>query len=188
MGLVGLLGHLSLRHLNRAVAGGVGNFDLEQWSVLTAHQAGHQANATTGFKVHLSDVSDVDELVVHEHPRASAKAGLLGKLSLGHHGFGVAGAVGNLDHEGRCVLASDEPGHQANAAAGFQVHVGDVSGADELVVHEHPGALGLVGLLSDFVLGHLDRGMARCVCNLNFKQFFVLHGGSPLGVRFVNSI
>ena len=106
--------------------------------------------------------------------------GLLCKFNLGHHGFGVTGAVGNLDHEGRSVLATHEAGHQADAAAGFQVHVRNVSGTDKLVVHEHPRALGLVGLLSDFVLGHLNRRMARCVCNLNFKQFFVLHGNSPL--------
>ena len=182
MGLVGLLSHLSLRHLNRGVAGRISNLDLEQRSVAATHQARHEADAAAGVQVHVSNVSRADELVVHEHPGTLGLGCLFGKLSLGHHGLGVAGAVSDFDHEGRCVLATYKAGHQADAAAGFQVHVRDVSCADELVVHEHPGTLGLVGLLGDFVLGHLDRGVARCICNLNFKQFFVLHGSSPLDV------
>ena len=188
LGLAGLLGHVGLRHLNRGVARCVGDFDLKQRRVLTAHETGHQADAAVGVQVHLGDVGDVDELVVHEHPRTLSQARFLGQFGLGHHGLGVAGAVGNLDHEGRCVLTAHETGHQANAAAGFQVHLGDVGGADQLVVHEHPRALGLVGLLGDFVLGHLDRGVARCVCNLNFKHLFVLHGCSPLEAWFAELI
>ena len=103
-------------------------------------------------------------------------AGLLGKFGLGHDGFGMASLVGNLDHEGRSVLSTNEAWHQADAAASFQVHVSDVSSADKLVVHEHPRALGLACLLGNFVLCHLDSGVSRSVCNFYVKLRFVFHG------------
>ena len=73
------------------------------------NESGHQANAAARFQVHVGNVSRVDELVVHKHPGALGLAGLLGKVGLGHHGFGVTGWVGNLDHEGRGVLTTNAP-------------------------------------------------------------------------------
>ena len=99
-------------------------------------------------------------MVVDEHPAALGLSGLLGNLGLGHHGFAVTGVVCNFDHEGRSVFAANEAWHQADSAAGFQVHLSDVAGTDQLVVDEHPAALGLSGLLSDFILGHQDCGVS----------------------------
>ena len=162
------------------MSGGVSDFDHEGRCVLATHETGHQANAAACFHVHVSEVGGVDELVVHEDPGTLSGVGLLDKFGLCHHGFSVTGAVGNLDHEGRCVLATDEAGHQANAAACFQVHTSNVGCTDELVVHENPGTLGGVDLLGKFVLCHLNGRVSRCVCNFNFKFHRVVHVCSPL--------
>ena len=74
---------------------------------------------------------------------------------------------------GSATASTHSPWHQTDAAAGVQVHVSDVSGADELVVHEHPGALSLVGLVGHLSLRHLNRGVAGRISNLNLEQWSV---------------
>ena len=119
-------------------------------------------------------------MVVDKHPQLVVLGGFFYDLGLGHHDFGMTGAVSDLDDKGGDVLTANEAGHQPNAAACFQVHVSDVSGADELVVHENPGALSLGGLLGNFVLCHLNDRVSRCVCNFNVKFRIVVHVCSPL--------
>ncbi len=98
--------------------------------------------------------------------------GGLADFGLGHDDLGVTGLVSNFNHEGGGVLPANETGHHADAAACFDVHIGNVRRAHQLVVDEHPGALGALGLLNDFVLRHRDHRMARGVCNFNFKLQF----------------
>ena len=72
------------------------------------------------------------------------------------------------------VVATNQAGHEADAAACVNVHVGHVRGADELVVHEHPGSWSAFGLLNDLFLGHLNHTVARFVCDFYFKC--IVHG------------
>ena len=169
-----------LGHLHGGVPGGVGNFHVEGGGVLATDEAGGHADAAACFHVQADKVGGVDELVVDKHPQLVVLGGLFHDLGLGHDDFGMTGAVGDLNNKGGGVLAANEAGHQANAAACFQVHVSDVSGADELVVHENPGTLSLGGLLGNFVLCHLNGGVSRCVCNFNVKFRIVVHVCSPL--------
>lgn len=69
-------------------------------------------------------------------------------------------------------MTTDKAGHQANAAVGLEVHLGHVGCIDQLVVHEDPGALGLGCLVGKFFLGHLDKGVPRCIGYFNFKHLF----------------
>ena len=85
----------------------------------------------------------------------------------------MARLVCNLDIEGGGV-ATNQTGHEADAAACVNVHVGHVSCADELVVHEHPGAWSALRLLGDLFLCHLNHTVAGFVCDFYFKC--IVHG------------
>src|SRR6056300_1232694 len=168
-GAVGGLGDFGLGHHSGAVAGAVSDFDLKGGGVSTTNKTGHQANAAASVQVHGGDVSGVDQLVVHKHPGACGAVGGLGDFGLGHHSGAVAGAVSDFDLKGGGVSTTNKTGHQANAAASVQVHGGDVSGVDQLVVHKHPGACGAVGGLGDFGLGHHSGAVAGAVSDFDLK-------------------
>ena len=72
-----------------------------------------------------------------------------------HDYFAVAGAVSGLHNKGWGVVAANESWHHADSAAFFEVHVGNVSCADKLVVHEHPSAVVACCLGGNFILVHL---------------------------------
>ena len=79
--------------------------------------------------------------------------------------------VGDLNDEAGGILPTNEAGHQDRIRLPASKFMSAMSGgADELVVHEHPGTLGLGGLLGNFVLCHLDGGVpdASAISTSNF--------------------
>jgi len=100
---------------------------------------------------------------------------LLRQFGLGHLDHRVARRIGDFHMEEHFILTAHKTGHQANSTLGVQVHLGQVSSVDQLVVHEHPRALGVFRPLSELFLGHLDHRVARRISNFNFKQYFFGH-------------
>ena len=178
--LGGLVNNFCLGHDDFGMAVSVGDLNHKGGTVLATHKSGHQANTTVRVQVHVGKFCRADKLVVDEHPRTLGLSGFFDKFVLGHLHGGVAGSVGDFHVESGGVLTAHEAWHQTNATACFQVHVSDVSSADELVVDEHPRALSFVGLFGDFVLCHLNGGVPRCVCNFNVKFRISVHVCSPM--------
>ena len=163
-----------LGHLNGGVPGGVGNFHIEGGGVLAADEAGGHVDVAACFHVQADKVGGADELVVDKHPQLVVLGGLFHDLGLGHDDFGMTGAVSDLNNEGGGVLAADEAGSHADAAACFHVQVDKVGGVDELVVDKHPQLVVLGGFFHDLGLGHHDFGMTGAVSDLDDKGGGVL--------------
>ena len=93
MGSGGCLGDFCLGHHSGAVAGAVCNLDHEGLGVLATDEAWHQSDTVTGFKVHVSDVAGVHQLVVDEDPSGFGLRCLLNQFVLCHLDSGVPRCV-----------------------------------------------------------------------------------------------